>query len=174
MCVYPGYYVESFMQTASARGDLLALQGTISCGGDHFLHTWSLDIDAIDRRIAAAIAAAKIPTPREIVLVGYSQGADRAEALAARFPDKYRAVVLIARSTPPSPVALRRVRAAALLAGTRDVQSNMREVLAALTRAGIPATFVPMPDAWHGHMGSEPETTMGRALDFVEPKEQFP
>ena len=168
MCVYPGYYVESFMNAAAARGDLVAVQGDVSCGGDHFLHTWSLDLAALDRRIDAAFAAARIDAPHDIVLIGYSQGADRAEALAARFPAKYRALVLIASSSPPSPVRLAGVRAAVLMAGTRDAQSNMRAGLVALQRARIPTTFIPMPAAWHGHMGSEPEVTMARALDFAE------
>jgi predicted esterase len=168
MCVYPGYYVESFMNAAAARGDLIAVQGDVSCGGDNFLHTWSSDLAALDRRIDAAFAAAHIAPPSDIVLIGYSQGADRAEALAARHPTKYRAVVLIASSSPPSPARLRGMRAAVMMAGTRDSQANMREGLVALQRARIPTTFIPMPDAWHGHMGSEPELTMARALDFVE------
>jgi predicted esterase len=168
MCVYPGYYVESFMQTASQRADLVAVQGTISCGGDNFLHTWSLDIPALDRRIDAAFVAAQIPQPQNIVLVGYSQGADRAEALVARFPQKYTAAILIASSSPPSPDHLKAARAVVLMAGTRDSQANMRAGLVALERAHIPSTFIPLPDAWHGHMGSEPEVSMGRALDFVE------
>ena len=169
MCVYPGYYVESFVNAAAARGDLVAVQGDVSCGGDNFLHTWSPDLAALDRRIDAAFVAGGIDAPREIVLIGYSQGADRAEALAARFPAKYRAVVLIASSSPPSPARLRGVRAGVLMAGTRDSQTNMREGLVALQRAKIPATFIPMPDAWHGHMGSDPEATMARALDFISP-----
>jgi predicted esterase len=167
LCVYPGYYVESFRSTAADRGELLALQGDVSCGGDGFLHRWSMDVERIDRRIDAAFVAAGI-VPREIVLVGYSQGADRAEALASRFPAKYRAVVLIASSSPPSPARLRGVRAAVLMAGTRDVQTNAREGLAVLSRAHVKATFIPLSGAWHGHMGSDPEREMGRALDFVE------
>lgn len=172
MCVYPGYYVESFMKTAAARGDLVAVQGDVSCGGDHFLHTWASDLTALDRRIDKALDVAGVldadAGPRDVVLIGYSQGADRAEALVARFPAKYRAVVLIASSSPPSPARLRTVRAAVLMAGTRDSQANMREGALALQRAHVAATFIPMPDAWHGHMGSEPEVTMGRALDFIE------
>ncbi len=167
-CVYPGYYVESFQNAAARYGDLIALQGTGSCGGDGFLHTWSLDIDALDRRIDAALRAADVPSSAPRVLIGYSQGADRAEALAAHSPAKYPAVVLIASSRPPSPVRLRGVRAAVLMAGTRDSQANMREGLDALRRARVPTTFVPLTGAWHGHMGEEPEIEMGRALAFVD------
>ncbi len=168
-CVFPGYYVDSFIKTAAERGDLVALQGDVSCGGD-FVNEWSLDIAKLDRRIDEAFARANVVS-REIVLIGYSQGADRAEALVARYPHKYKAVILIASSSPPSPVRLKTVRAAALMAGTRDIQTNMQAGLVALKAARIEATFIPLPDAWHGHMGSEPEVSMKRALDFVDPPE---
>src|SRR5262249_37639005 len=45
-------------------------------------------------------------------------------------------------------------------AGTRDVQTSMQAGLAALKAANIKTTFIPLPDAWHGHMGSEPEVSM--------------
>lgn len=167
MCVYPGYYVESFTKAAAARGDVVAIQGDVSCGSE-WVMSWSLDLAALDRRIDAAFAAAQIASPKEIVLIGYSQGADRAEALVARYPEKYRAVVLIASSSPPSPARLRTVRAAALMAGSRDSAANMLTGQAALSRAGIKTTFITMQGAWHGSMGDDPEATLSKALDFVE------
>lgn len=168
MCAHPGGYVMSFQHTAAARGDLVAVQGDISCGADGANRRWSYDLDAMDRRIEAAFRAAGLGEPRDVIVIGYSQGAERAEKLVARWPTKYSAAVLIASPVVPSPSLLVRADAVALMAGTLDAQAPMRGAVEPLRRAGVPAAFFSIPGARHGQMGETPEDSMREALDFVE------
>lgn len=50
MCVHPGGYVLAFQYAAAAHGDLVAVQGDVSCGGDDSMRRWSNDLVAMDRR----------------------------------------------------------------------------------------------------------------------------
>jgi pimeloyl-ACP methyl ester carboxylesterase len=165
MCAHPLGYAESFEDAAAAHGDLVTLQGDVSCGGP--FRRWSSDLGAVARRIDAVLAAAQIPAER-LTLVGYSQGAAIAERLAARDPKKFARVVLIASPIVPSPERLGRVEGAVLMAGTRDAQTNMKEGLRLLRGARVPVTFESIPGARHGEMGTEPNVTMGRAFDWLE------
>jgi pimeloyl-ACP methyl ester carboxylesterase len=168
MCVHPSGYIMSFQHAAAARGDLLALQGDVSCGGDGSMRRWSADLEAMDRRIDAAFRASGLGEPRNVVLIGYSQGAERAERLVARWPEKYASAVLLASPVVPSPRSLARANAVVLMAGTYDASAGrMRSAVAPLRGASVRATFVEVPGARHGEMGSEPERTMELALDFV-------
>src|SRR5688572_4406472 len=125
MCVHPTGYVMSFAHAAAAHGDLIGVQADIACAPGSPFRRWSNDLVAMDRRIDAAFRAAGIDAPEEIVLIGYSQGAERAEKLMARFPAKYTSVVLIASPIAPSPRLLARARAVALMAGTLDGAHGM-------------------------------------------------
>jgi pimeloyl-ACP methyl ester carboxylesterase len=169
-CVHPGGYVQAFQHTAAARGDLVTLQGDVSCGGDGFARRWSNDLAAMEHRIEAAFAAAGAGEVHDVVVVGYSQGAERAERLVARWPDRYVGAVLIA--SPVAPVARDFASCAAVvtMAGSRDLQDTMRAAVPTLRRAGIPSEFLVLPGARHGEMGEDPEATMSEALDFVEEK----
>lgn len=170
MCVHPGGYAGAFQYTAAERGDLVALQADISCGGgpDSPVRMWSSDLDGLDRRVDAAFVAAGFGVPREVIVIGYSQGAERAAQLVARWPQKYSRAVLIASPIDPSPKLLGRARAVALMAGTYDVSlARMRSAAPALERSGVRAAFFVLPNAYHGQMGEAPEESMRRALDFV-------
>lgn len=168
MCVHPGGYVLAFRRAAAARGDLVALQGDVSCGGDGSARRWSADLEAMDRRVDEAFRASGLGEPRNVVVIGYSQGADRAEHLVARWPDKYDRAVLIGSPTVPSPRTLGRAKAVVLMAGTDDsAEGPMRAAVAPLRRVAVPATFLELPGARHGQMGDDPERSMGAALDFV-------
>lgn len=169
MCAHPGGYVMSFQHAAAARGELVAVQGDVSCGGDGAMRRWSYDLEAMNRRIEAAFAAAGLGEPRDVIVIGYSQGAERAEKLVARWPAKYSRAILIASPIAPSPQLLRHSAGVALMAGTYDMsQAAMRGAVAPLERAGVSAAYFPIPNARHGQMGDTPEETMRRALDFVE------
>jgi predicted esterase len=173
MCVHPGGYVMSFQHAAAARGDLVAVQGDVSCGGDGAMRRWSYDLDAMNRRIEAAFEAAGLGEPRDVIVIGYSQGAERAEKLVARWPAKYSRAVLLASPIPPTPQLLGHAQGVALLAGTFDIsQGYMRGAVAPLERAGVPTAYFTIPNARHGQMGDTPEETMASALDFVEKAER--
>jgi predicted esterase len=169
MCAHPGGYVAAFMHTVASRGDLLAMQGDVSCGGDGAARRWSSDLEAMDRRIGAAFRASGLGEPERVVVIGYSQGAERAERLVARWPEKYDRAILIGSPIVPSPRTLGRAKAVVLMAGTYDMAvAPMRGAVSPLLRASVPATFFEIPGARHGQMGIEPERTMEAALDFVE------
>jgi pimeloyl-ACP methyl ester carboxylesterase len=173
MCVHPGGYVMSFQHAAAARGDLVSVQGDVSCGGDGAMRRWSYDLDAMNRRIDAAFEAAGLGEPRDVVVIGYSQGAERAEKLVARWPAKYSRAILIASPVVPSAQLLSRAKRVALMAGTFDgSQASMRNAVSPLERAGVPAAYFPIPGARHGQMGETPEDTMRAALDFVDNAER--
>ncbi len=169
MCVHPGGYVSAFQHTAASRGDLVAVQADVSCGGDGSMRRWSNDLVAMNRRIDAALAATGVGAPRDVVLIGYSQGAERIERLVAKWPEKYSRVVLMASPITPSVRAYSRAAAVVLMAGTHDMsRGTMRNTVVPMQRAKIAATFIEIPDAHHGSMGNDPETMMKSALDFVE------
>jgi predicted esterase len=168
MCVHPGGYVASFQNTAASRGDLVALQGDVSCGGDGSARQWSPNLRAMDTRIEEAFHVAGIGEVEDVVVIGYSQGAERAERLVARWPEKYRAAILIASPIEPLPHDFKSALAVVTMAGTRDFQGKMRAAVGPLKRANVPSVFLSIPDAQHGQMGSAPEETMAEALDFVE------
>ena len=169
MCTHPGGYVMAFQHTAASRGDLVGLQGDVSCGGDGAMRMWSSDLEKLDRRIDAAFVAAGLPVPSEVLVIGYSQGAERAERLMERWPTKYTRAILIASPITPSPARLHGTAAIALMAGSFDIaQARMRDAAAPLVRAGIPARYSVIPKAHHGELGDTPEDTMRAALDFVD------
>lgn len=171
MCVHPLGYAMSFQGAAAARGDLVTLQGDVSCGGDGSMRRWSSDLLAMSKRIDAVVRAADIDVEaKAVTLVGYSQGAERAEWLAWKYPEKYSRLVLIASPIVPSPERIGRAKAVALLAGSRDYgnKQNMLEGERKLARAGVRVKYFDLPNAVHGAMGDDPEGVMAEALDFVE------
>ncbi len=168
MCVHPGGYVMAFQHTAASRGDLVTLQGDVSCGGDGGARRWSSDLAAMEKRIETAFDAAGLGAPRDVVVIGYSQGAERAERLVARWPERYAAAILIASPIEPAPRDFAHAAAVVTMAGTLDAQEKMRAAVSPLGRAGIPSEYLPLPGARHGQMGEDPEKTMSEALDFVE------
>jgi len=56
----------------------------------------------------------------DILVLGYSQGASRAEALARKCPERYTRLVLIAAPTVVSARGLASLRGAVMMAGERD------------------------------------------------------
>jgi pimeloyl-ACP methyl ester carboxylesterase len=169
MCVHPTGYVMSFAHAAALHGDLIGVQGDVACAEGSPFRRWSNDLVAMDRRIEAGLRAAGIDQPHEIVLIGYSQGAERAEKLVALFPTKYTSVVLIASPVAPSARLLGHARAVALLAGTFDgAHSTMRGAVPFLTQAGIRSAFFSIPGARHGQLGEHPNEAMAEVLDFLE------
>jgi len=167
MCTHPGGYLQSFQYAAHARGSMLGLQGDVSCGGDY--RRWSFDLARQNARIEAGFAAAGEPEPgqlKDVVLIGYSQGARLAEGLAHAYPERYTRVILIGDPADPSAARLATVRAAVMMAGELDAKAHMKSAARALTASGVPTTYLEMPGARHGQMG-DAERLMGAALDWV-------
>lgn len=167
MCSHGLGYAQSFQWSAAQKGTLVAPQGDVPCN-EKTLAKWSQDIDGIDTRIVGAYRAlGEAGLVDDIAVIGYSQGASRAEALARRFPERYTRLVLIGAPEVPNPVGLSGVRAAVMMAGERDNQEVMKDGAAAFRGAGIRTIFQSIPEARHGEMGPHPEETMGRALEWL-------
>jgi pimeloyl-ACP methyl ester carboxylesterase len=166
MCGHGLGYAQSFQWNASKKGTLIAPQGDKPCGGPWAM--WSNDIDAIDARIVSTFRALGHEGPiDDVLLIGYSQGATRAEAMARKWPERYTRLILIAAPTAASPRGLGSLRAAVMMAGERDRHDLMKAGMRAMLAAKIPYTFMVLPGATHGEMGSTPEKTMGAALDWL-------
>ena len=95
-------------------------------------------------------------------------GATRALTLARRYPERYRALILIAAPSTPTPQGLAHLKGAVMMAGGRDRQDNMKAAARAFARAKVPSTFLELPEAAHGEMGPEGERVMGAALRWLE------
>lgn len=173
MCSHPAGYAMSFQHTAASRGDLVGVQGDVSCGGDGNLRSWSSDLEKMDRRIDAAFEAAGLGKPSDLLVIGYSQGAERAEKLVARWPEKYSRAILIASPTTPSPALLRKAKGVVLMAGTFDIsRARMKGAVGPLRKVGLTAEFFELPNAHHGAMGDTPEASMAAALDVLDDPER--
>lgn len=167
LCSHGLGYAQSFQWSAAQKGTLIAPQGDVPCAEKPFAR-WSRDIEGLDDRVEGAYRAlGEVGFIDDIAVIGYSQGATRAEALARRFPERYSRLVLIGAPEVPNPIGLTGVRAAVMMAGERDNQEVMQEGAAAFRGAGIRTIFQSIPEARHGEMGPRPEETMGRALDWL-------
>ena len=167
MCGHGLGYAQSFQFSAARRGTLIAPQGDVRCGQGPWA-AWSGDLEKLDQRIIGAFHALGYDEPlREIVLIGYSQGASRAEELCRRHPERYTRLISIGAPRPPSARGLGHLRAALMMAGEHDRQDVMQLGVRSLRRAGIPVSFQQIPEATHGAMGPTPEKTMGAALDWL-------
>lgn len=158
-----------FREAVRAHGTLIAVRGDTPCENGRF--KWRDDASKIQARIRAAFkqvnATAGQLTLDGALLFGYSQGAERAERVAARFPDRYPRIVLGGPPTKASPIRLARAARVAILGGELETTENMRAGFDALVSAGISARFFTLDCAYHGYFGSNPEGQLAEVLDWV-------
>jgi predicted esterase len=167
MCGHALGYAQSFQWSAAKHGMLVAPQGDVPCSPGSPWAKWSMDSAALDARILSAFRALGSAEPiADIAVIGYSQGASRAEALARRWPERYTRLILIAGPAKVSPDGLA-VHSALMMAGTLDRQDLMQASARAFKAAGRRAHYMPLPNAQHGAMGSTPEQSMSAALAWL-------
>ena len=167
MCGHGLGYAQSFQNSAAKFGRLIAPQADIRCGNGPWAK-WSGDTAKLQERIERTFASLGDGTTLEDVCVlGYSQGATRAEALARAYPRVYSRLVLMAAPTPLNPAGLSHLVSALMMAGERDRRDLMKDSAERLKRRGVRASFMLIPEATHGSMGPTPEKTMGAALDWL-------
>lgn len=167
MCGHALGYAQSFQFSAAKRGRLVAPQADVVCGDGPWAK-WSRDVKALHERIERAfVALGDAPPIDDICVIGYSQGATRAEALAREFPHSYSRLISIGAPGVANPHGLSHLRAALMMAGERDRQDLMRTGAKRLAAAKIRAEFRIIPEATHGSMGPHPEQTMQESLDWV-------
>jgi predicted esterase len=159
-----------FREAVRAHGSLLALRGDTHCAGDRF--KWRDDSATILERIKSGLKRVNdvngtALTLQGALLFGYSQGADRAEKLAARFPQIFPRVVLGGPPVPPSPLKLAHLRRVAVLGGELETTENMRLGAEAVRASGITCRFFTLDCAYHGYYGTHAEQQLLEVLVWV-------
>jgi predicted esterase len=159
-----------FREAVRAHGTLIAVRGDTACHTGRF--KWRDDASKIQTRIRAAIkhvnaalgGALSLDTA---LLFGYSQGAERAERVAALYPKQYPRLVLGGPPTKASPQRLARAQRVAILGGELETTETMRMGHAALLTAGIASRFFTLDCAYHGYFGERAESQLTDVLDWV-------
>lgn len=165
-CTHPMTYVKAFQKAAAEHGGLVALQGDLPCRDGS--RRWSADAILTSARIDAALQAAGIESASDVTILGYSQGAERAEWLARRFPAKYTRFVLMAGPVVPAPARFAGAHAVVTLAGYGDVRENMADGAKRLRRASIPALYMELPGVQHGELSPAVDAVVARAFDWLD------
>jgi len=160
-----------FRDAARAHGTLIALRGDTPCDAvDRF--KWRDDASKIQTRIRAAFKRVNSVRGGELklqqaLLFGYSQGADRAEKVAALYPHQYPRIVLGGPPMKASPQRLAQTKRVAILGGELETTENMHAGADALLGAGIACRFFTLDCAYHGYFGSNAEAQLGELLAWV-------
>ncbi len=162
--------VEAWKQAAARSGTLVGLLGDKSCGGGRY--HWGKSLDVIEARIERALVAAKAARGGMLdiehpILFGYSQGADRAERLAQRYPRKYLRVVLGGSPNEPGLKRLGEAQAIAVFGGELETFGRMQAGAEVLAAAGKTARFFLFPRAKHGDFGPQGNRMMGELFDWL-------
>lgn len=161
---------DHFRKAARAHGTLIAIRGDAECPNGRF--KWRDGPARIHERIRAAFEEVNatrggVLRLQEAVLFGYSQGAERAERLAALYPSHYPRLVLGGPPQKASPSRLARAARVAFLGGELETTRNMRAGYDALRGAGITARFFTLDCAYHGWFGTNAEQQLAEVLDWV-------
>lgn len=167
MCGHGLGYAQAFQFSAAKWGTLIAPQGDVLCGAGPWAQ-WSADLATLDKRIEDTFRALGfVGELEDITVLGYSQGATRAESLVRKWPRKYTRMVLMGAPQSPNMRGLSLLRAAVTMSGQRDRQDLMKAGARSLNAIGVPSTYMMIPKATHGAMGPTPERTMGEALVWL-------
>jgi predicted esterase len=161
---------DHFREAAKAHGTLISVRGDTECPNGRF--KWRDDPAEIQSRIVTAFERVNAQrggtlTLEKALLFGYSQGADRAERIAALYPKRYGRLVLGGPPQKASPVRLARAERVAFLGGELETTENMRAGYEALRTAGITTRFFTLECAYHGWFGTSAESQLAEALDWV-------
>lgn len=165
-CTTPLTYLDALRHAAAEHGGIVALQGDQPCRDG--TRRWSPDTVATSARIRAALHAIGLDDDTDVTLVGYSQGAERAEWLAHRFPLEYTRFVLMAGPIVPSGARFSSARGVVTLAGYGDVRENMAVGARRLRRAAIPAIYMELPGLHHGELSPMAGSIVAKAFDWLD------
>jgi predicted esterase len=170
-CGNPFAGARSFPEASASRGTMVIVLGDVPCPNSP-RRRWSGDMKHNQARIDAALDAASQSLGRDLdrqslTVVGYSEGALKAEQLAHLYPERYPRVLLIGSPRAPSPFNLGKGHAIVTMVGERDAQHDMREGTKSLEKAGRKVHFWLLPGARHGQYGPEGERVMDEALGWA-------
>jgi predicted esterase len=153
----------------SKLGTVIALLGNWSCAGSPGRFRWGMSIRYLNKRILRAVhAVARTRSDgldaERITVVGYSQGAAKAEQLPRWYPERYPRIILAGPPTAPHPWRLAPAEAIVVIAGENENQRPARRGFRDLQFAGSLAAFMELPDAAHGEFGPDAAKVLGQAL----------
>lgn len=156
---------------ATERGTLVVVRADVPCG-DRPGYKWPAEPEAIEARIVRALEQVKssrngLLDLDRVTLVGYSQGAHRAELLAARYPDKYKNLVLGGPPTAALPENLKAATRVAVLGGELENATHMKKGASDLAAAGITSRFFLLPKTGHGGYGPEGHRVMAEVFTWL-------
>lgn len=162
---------DPWSELATRYGTLIVVRANEPCL-DRPGYKWPKDLHAIQERIDQALLAVRdlrngvldIDHP---TLIGYSQGAYRAEQLIGQFEGRYPRAILGGPPTPPSYEALKTALAVAVLGGELEDHQHMLEGTADLIARGLHAKFFLLPGVHHGSYGPQGPQIVEQALSFV-------
>ncbi len=163
--------IRSWAEAAAKRFTLIALLADERCGNGG-RYRWTGNTAAQERRIDAALESVKQARGGALdtdtrVLIGYSQGALRALALRAQYPERYPWLLLggLPTETPASRVA--GVRRVALIAGEREGKSHIEATAQHFTQGAISSQLFILPGAGHGQYGPRAAEVMSGAFEWL-------
>lgn len=166
----------SWAEAAAEHGTLIAMRGDIRCKRRPRRFRWSLNWKRHNRRISQAIERVnRLRKQRQerllrldhVALIGYSQGARRVEWLAARFPQRFRRVAIIATAKEPTAQRLNGCESVLLMAGALDAKLHIRRAHQNLLKHGLRSAYLELPAARHGSYGPKAKPTMARGLGWL-------
>jgi len=152
-------------------GTIISFTGDAKC--KHGTRTqWGLDTAGLDRRVTRAIEAVHETLgieidPKRRIVIGYSQGSLRAEALATKYPERYPRAVLIGGPRGPRETSLRDSEAVLIMVGDHDQREHLREAAEKIEKRGGRVRYLELKGARHGEYGSEAGPTMLRGLEWL-------
>ena len=156
---------------ATHYGTLIVVRANVPCD-DRPGYKWPKDLAEIRERIDAALAEVKnlrhgwLETEHPS-LIGYSQGAYRAEQLVGAYPGRFPRAMLGGPPTPPDAFALNSAQAVAVLGGELEDHAHMLNGTQALIDAGLNARFFLLPGVHHGSYGPQGRAVVSEALRFM-------
>lgn len=172
-CGDPHAGIKAFANEVSALGTMISVQADLTCPDRKGRFRWSGDVDKAARRIDAAIQAVsktrRVPLDAtRRTLIGYSEGALRAESLVKRLPDQYPRAVLLASPRAPEGASFSKASRVALVMGELDVQADMRAGDESLKRAGIDHRLFTLRGARHGTYGTDASRAMSEIFAWLD------
>ncbi len=150
-------FLQAFQFGAAAAGQFISVQGDRRCGTGA-LRAWSADTALTHQRIETALQRYIGKMPDEVLLVGSSQGAQVAFALARQFPDTYTRLVLLGTFKENKARGLSHLKSVHFFVGEHENPWPSRLSANNLERAGVNAGVTIIEGAghsdWHGRGNS--------------------
>ena len=164
--------VDSWVEEATSYATLVAMLGDSPCAHRPGRYAWETGVSRLFERLEAALGVVRAERGGLLdldrpILFGYSQGAARAEALAAQYPNRFPLVILGSPPTPPDAAQLGACRRVALLVGGEEDRRSLIAAREDLDRAQIDSQLFVLPHAHHGQYGPEAPRVVGSLLDWL-------